>query len=128
MRRALIAVAVMLLTWQSAEAIPQQWNGPLSRAQAIARATSAGFDVRMAMADADSARGQAIAQYSAVLPQIAVTGNHINAHLPQFGMPEAVQTYASVTASVPLFNLAGSSGVRAGGFLRVLFPPISTQL
>ncbi|MDQ6766874.1 MAG: TolC family protein [Candidatus Eremiobacteraeota bacterium] len=114
MRRALFAAAVMLAALQPAQAAPQQWNGPLSRAQAIARATSAGFDVRMAMADAASARGQAIGQYGAVLPQVAISGNHINAHLPQFGMPEAVQTYASVTASVPLFNLAGYSGVRAG--------------
>lgn len=113
MRRALFAAAVMLATCQSAQAAPQQWNGPLSRAQAIARATSAGFDVRMATADAASARGLAIGQYSTVLPQIAVSGNHTNVHLPQFGMPEAVQTYASVTASVSLFNLAGYSAVRA---------------
>jgi len=108
------AAAVMLATFQPALAAPQHWNGPLSRAQAIARATSAGFDVRMAMADAASARGQAIGQFGAVLPQIAISANHTNAHLPQFGMPESVQTYASVTASVPLFNLAGYSGVRAG--------------
>ena len=114
MRSAILVVLTVVATWQPAQAAPQQWNGPLSRAQAIARATSAGFDVRMAMADAASARGQAIEQYSAVLPQVAISGNHINAHLPQFGMPEAVQTYASVTASVPLFNLAGYSGVHAG--------------
>lgn len=114
MRKVLFVAAVMLATWQVARASPQQWNGPLSRAQAIARVSSAGFDVRIAMADAALARGQAIGQYSAVLPQIAISGNHVNAHLPQFGMPEAVQTYASVTASVPLFNLAGYSGVRAG--------------
>ena len=114
MRRALFAAAVVLATWQPAQATPQQWNGSLSRAQAIARVISAGFDVRMAMADAASARGQAIGQYGAVLPQVAISGNHLNAHLPQFGMPEAVQTYASLTASVPLFNLAGYSGVRAG--------------
>lgn len=115
MLRVVFALAAALLaTWQAAQAVPEQWSGPLSRAQAIARATSAGFDVRMAMADAASARGQAIGQYSAVLPQIAISGNHTNVHLPQFGMPEAVQTYSSVTASVPLFNLAGYSGVRAG--------------
>ena len=114
MRRALFAAAVVLATWQPAQGAPQQWNGSLSRAQAIARVISAGFDVRMAMADAASARGQAIGQYGAVLPQVAISGNHLNAHLPQFGMPEAVQTYASLTASVPLFNLAAYSGVRAG--------------
>ena len=114
MRRALFAAVVMLATWQPAQGAPQQWNGPLSRTQAIARATSAGFDVRMAMADADSARALAIEQQGAVLPQVAISGNHINAHLPQFGMPEAVQTYASITASMPLFNLAGYSGVHTG--------------
>mgnify|MGYP001198643344 CR=1 FL=1 len=114
MHKALFAAAVVLATWQPAQAAPQQWNGPLSKAQAIARATSAGFDVRMAMADAASARGVAIGQYSAVLPQIAVSGNHTNIHLPQFGMPEAVQTYASLTASMSVFNLAGYSAVRAG--------------
>ncbi len=114
MHRVIFAAAVMLATFQPAQAAPQHWDGPLSRAQAVVRATSAGFDVRMAMADAASARGQAIGQYGAVLPQIAISGNHTNVHLPQFGMPEAVQTYASVTASVPLFNLAGYSAVRAG--------------
>ena len=114
MRSAILAAAVTLTICQAARAAPLQWNGPLSRAQAIARVTSASFDVRMAMADAALARGQAIGQYSVVLPQIAISGNHTNAHLPQFGMPEAVQTYAAVAATVPLFNLAGYSGVRAG--------------
>ena len=114
MLRAFFAITITIVACQPVYAAPQQWNGPLSRAQAIARATSAGFDVRMAMADAASARGQAIGQYASVLPQVSVSGNHVNAHLPQFGTPEAVQTYASVTASVPVISLAGYSGVRAG--------------
>jgi len=92
---------------------PLLWNGPLSRAQAIARAMVAGFDVRAARADAEIARGQAIGQRSAVLPQVSVSGNAINANLPQFGMPVARQTYVSASVSVPIFNPSGSAGVRS---------------
>jgi len=52
----------MALLTQPALAQPQVWNGPLSREQAVVRATAAGFDVRMARADAAAARGQAIGQ------------------------------------------------------------------
>ncbi|HXM19118.1 MAG TPA: TolC family protein [Candidatus Tumulicola sp.] len=108
-----VALAQAALT-QPAFAQPQVWNGPLSREQAVLRATAAGFDVRMARADASAARGQALGQRSAVLPQVSLSGNQINAHLPQLGMPEATQTYASATASVPIINVAGYSGVRMG--------------
>jgi outer membrane protein len=108
------ALALVVCLWQPALGAPQVWNGPLSRSQAIARATSAGFDVRTAMADAASARGLAIQQYSAVLPQITISGNRTTANLPQIGMPIATQTYGSVTGTVPLINIAGYSGVRAG--------------
>lgn len=109
----LIALGQAALT-QPAFGQPQVWNGPLSREQAVVRATAAGFDVRMARADAAAARGQAMGQRSAVLPQVSISGNQINSHLAQLGMPEATQTYASVTASMPIINVAGYSGVRMG--------------
>lgn len=109
-----LAAIVVVGLWHPALAAPQVWRGPLSRAQAIARATSAGFDVRMALADAASGRGQAVQQYSAVLPQVSISGNRTTANLPQFGMPIATQTYGSVTGTVPLINVAGYSAVRAG--------------
>ena len=119
MRNAWLAFPLALALCESgfvrpAHADPQVWNGPLSRKQAVLRATSAGFDVRVARADAAAARGQAIGQQSAVLPQVSVSGNQINSHLPQFGMPVATQTYASLTASVPIINIAGYSGARMG--------------
>lgn len=114
MRNAWLALPLSLAICQPAMAQPEVWNGPLSRAQAIARATAAGFDVRIAQADAISARGQAIAQLGAVLPQVSVSGNAINSHLPQLGMPVATQAYASLTANVPIINIGGHAGVRMG--------------
>jgi len=113
-RNAWLALPLILALSGPAEAQPQVWNGSLSRAQAIARVTAAGFDVRAAQADATSARGQAIAQRGAVSPQVSVSGNAIDSHLPQFGMPVATQAYASLTAGLPIVNIAGHAGVRMG--------------
>jgi outer membrane protein TolC len=92
---------------------PLQWNGPLSRTQAVQRATVAGFDVREAVASADSTRAQLGQTRSAVLPQVGVASTYTNANLPQFGMPIAVQRYTSFSAGVPLLAPNGWANAKA---------------
>jgi len=92
---------------------PLAWSGPLTRAQAIARVTAAGFDVRTALAQADEAAAQIAGARAVLLPQVSISGESLNANLPQFGMPVARQTYASLSGSLPIVQISALEGVRA---------------
>lgn len=98
----LLAGVLLALVPAFALAEPAQFNGPLTLRQAVARAQVAGFDVQFAEADALGARAQAATARAALLPQVALSGTTLNAHLPQLGMPVARQTYLSATASIPI--------------------------
>jgi outer membrane protein TolC len=114
MRNALIAFVLLLLFVPTeSNAQPLVFSGQLSKAQAVARATSAGFDVRAALTDSTAASARAAQARAALLPQLSVSGTGMDANLPQFGMPIARQTYLSATASVPLLDFATGARVRA---------------
>lgn len=116
MRKFIAVVATYgVLVPAIAAADPLQWDGPLSRTQAVQRAMAAGFDVREAVASADATRAQLGQARSAVLPQIGVASTYTNANLAQLGMPVAVQRYMSVNAGVPLFAPNGWGNARAAG-------------
>ena len=116
MRKVIAAVAICgVLVPGVAFADPLQWNGPLSRTQAVQRATAAGFDVREAIANADASRAQLGQARSAVLPQIGVSSTYTNANLAQLGMPVAVQRYSSISAGVPLLAPNGWANAKAAG-------------
>lgn len=76
----------------------------LTLLQAITRAESAGFQVRMASADAQSAAAQAAASRAALFPQASVSGTTSNGGITQLGMPYAQQNYFSANLTVPLFT------------------------
>lgn len=115
MHSGVIALALLIGASLPAFADPIVYNGALSKAQAVARVTTQGFDVQAAEADLEAARARSANIRSALLPQVSLAAIATNAHLPQLGMPIAQQIYLSGTASVPLFNLALSSGARAAG-------------
>jgi len=113
-RRITAAVLSLALVCPAlASAAPQAWNGTLTRAQAVARVAAAGFDVRTALAQADESAAQVSGARAALLPQISITGESLDANLPQFGMPVARQTYASFSGSLPIVQLAAAAGLRA---------------
>ena len=74
-----------------------------SLAQAIARAEKAGFDVRVATAQAQAASAQTGSARSALRPQASVGGTLSDGGITQLGVPSALQAYLTVTASVPLY-------------------------
>jgi outer membrane protein, multidrug efflux system len=92
-----------MMSVSSLSAEPLQWSGGLTLAQAIQRAQTSGFDVRMAQADADAAAAREAASRANVLPQVGVSGTTSNGGITQLGMPYAQQTYILATASVPIF-------------------------
>lgn len=114
MRKPLVTGSMLLLLLVAptqSNAQPLVFSGPLSRAQAVARATSAGFDLLSALSDSAAAAARAAQVRAALRPQLSVSGSGTDANLPQFGTPIARQTFVSATASVPLFDFA--SGARA---------------
>jgi outer membrane protein TolC len=114
MRNALIAVVLLLLVLpKESKAQPLVFSGQLSKAQAVARATAAGFGVRAALSDSAAASARAAQARAALLPQLSASGTGMDANLPQFGMPVARQTYVSATASVPLLDFANGARARA---------------
>ncbi len=110
----LLAVSVALLA-KPASAQPLAWSGTLTLAQAIARAQSAGFDVRLAQADADVAGATVSEERAKLLPQVGVSGTTSNGGITQFGTPYARQTYLLATASVPIFAPQALASRRAAG-------------
>ncbi len=86
-----------------AAAQPLEWTGTLSLAQSITRARTAGFDSRIARADAQAVAAQAAAARATLFPQLGVSGTTMSGGIAQLGMPVARQTYLLASASVPLF-------------------------
>ena len=76
----------------------------LTLAQAIARSQQAGFQVRMANADAQSAAAQAAQARAALFPQVNVGATTSNGGITQLGMPLAQQNYFTTSVSVPIFT------------------------
>lgn len=76
----------------------------LTLSQAITRAQTAGFQVRMARADAESAAARAAASRAALLPQASVNATTSNGGITQLGMPLAQQAYFSTNVTVPIFT------------------------
>lgn len=104
-----VAMLTLLLSMAlagMAVAEPLTINGPLTLKQAVSRARDAGFDVRIAQADSETARAQARNARAQVLPQIGISGTLLKADLPQLGMPVAQQTYISGNASVPILAVS----------------------
>lgn len=101
----LVVLAIDLAFDVQASAEPVAFNGPLTLGAAVARVEQAGFDVRMARANADTARAQEGSARATIAPHAAISENYLNAHVPQLGMPVAQQTYFSVTASAPILAL-----------------------
>lgn len=117
MRRLLVPAAVLLLSLLGMPieslAQPLVFSGTLSKAQAVARATSAAFDVRAALSDSAAADARAAQARASLLPQLSVAGTGMDSNLAQSGMPIARQTYVSATASVPLLDFANGARARA---------------
>ena len=95
----------------------------LTLSQAITRAENAGFQVRMATADAQSASAQAGASRAALFPQASVSGTTSNGGITQLGMPYAQQNYFSANLTVPIFTRyafeaaqSAKHAARAAGF------------
>ncbi len=110
-----LALAFSMLLAGAAAADPLLYNGPLTLNQAVARTRDAGFDVRLAQADAETARAQARSARGRILPQIDISGTVLKADLPQLGMPVARQTYFSGTASVPILAVSQWFTAQAAG-------------
>ncbi|MBC5804837.1 MAG: TolC family protein [Candidatus Eremiobacteraeota bacterium] len=115
MHKAGIAFALLVMMWLPAAADPIVFNGELSKAQAIARVTVQGFDVRAAQADLAVARARSTTARSELRPHISLAAIATDANLPQLGMPVSRQTYLSASASLPIFNSAYSFGAQAAG-------------
>jgi outer membrane protein TolC len=98
-------IAAIAGVWLLAAAPPPV----LTFGDAIARVMSAGYDVRIQAAASAVAAADARAQTAAYRPQASLSLIGSDSNLPQLGMPVARQTYAQMTASVPLF----SPGARA---------------
>jgi outer membrane protein TolC len=98
-----LTLALLVAAPVAVLASPLQWDGPMTWDQVVARAQSGGFDAQLAALDAATAQSQVAQARSALFPQIAVSGTAMNSSLVQLGMPAARQTYASLSATVPLF-------------------------
>ena len=107
-------LAALLLAPSQSPAQPLLFSGQLSKAQAVARAMVAGFEVRASQSDSAAASARAAQARSALQPQLSLSGTGVDANVPQFGMPIARQTYVSATASLPIFAVAIGARVRSG--------------
>lgn len=108
--------ALLALTFANApiaDASPLILDGPLTLAQAVTRVRDAGFDVRVALANAAVAAADASTSRAALLPQLSVSGTAMSANVPQFGMPIARQLYGSANLSMPLLALSAVNAARA---------------
>jgi outer membrane protein TolC len=108
-----LGLAILALSPLVAGAAPAVQNGPLTLDQAVARVRDAGFDVRIAAADAAMTHADEGTARSLIAPQISVSGTAMSANENQLGMPIAKQLYASANLTVPVFAPAASLAVRA---------------
>lgn len=108
------SAAVLGLVVFSASPVNAQTNPPvLTLEQAVARVRVAGFEVRMARADAALAAADATTARSLLRPQIGLSANALDANETQLGMPIARQAYGAATLSIPLYTPANSANARA---------------
>jgi len=105
--------ALLVVVSGTAGAAPNMPSGPLTLDQAVARVRDAGFDVRIAAADAEMTRADAGTARSLLAPQISISGTALSANEPQLGMPIARQLYGAVNLTVPIIAPAASLAVRA---------------
>jgi outer membrane protein TolC len=82
-------------------------------AQAVARARAAGFDVRIARAEAAIASAESASSRAALRPQLSVNVNALAANEPQLGMPIARQVYGAAALSIPLYSPSNALAARA---------------
>jgi outer membrane protein TolC len=85
----------------------------LTLAQAVERARTASFDVRIAQADAAIASADAAASHAPLRSQVSVSANALDADQPQLGMPVSRQAYGAASLTVPLYTPAGGLAARA---------------
>jgi len=82
-------------------------------AQAVARARTAGFDVRIARAEAAISSADSASARAALRPQLSVNVNALAANEPQLGMPIARQAYGAAALSIPLYSPSNALATRA---------------
>jgi len=110
----LALLGALLPAVATADGIFERYHGgPLTLAAALARADGANVDVRVARGTALSAEGDAVTAMAGARPQLAFGATAMDANLPQLGMPVARQTYASTSATVPIFAPAAMGNARA---------------
>lgn len=92
---------------------PRPVSGLFTLQQAVARAQTAAFDVRIAQSDAAMAAADANSARASLRPQIGLSGNLLDANQPQLGMPIAKQAYGAASLSVPLSAPSNALTARA---------------
>jgi outer membrane protein TolC len=104
------AAFAMLMVAATAAPVSAQPTEPpiLTLTQAVARARTLGFDVKMAQADAAIASADAASSHGLLRPQISLSVNALDANEPQLGMPIARQAYGAAALSVPLFSASNA--------------------
>ncbi|MDQ2680387.1 MAG: TolC family protein [Candidatus Eremiobacteraeota bacterium] len=109
----LVAAVVFSFGVRSASAEPRQWSGPLTLAQAVQRAQDAGFDVRVAQADAEASAARVGVARAYLRPQVSLAATVSDGGITQLGMPLAQQSYLTVNASLPIFTPGDRQSTRA---------------
>lgn len=108
------AFAMILVVAMAAPACAQPTAAPnLTLAAALARARTAGFDVRIALADAAIASADAASSHAPLRPQFSVSVHALDANEPQLGMPIARQAYGAAALTVPLYSPSNALAARA---------------
>jgi len=90
---------------------------PLSFAEAIRRATTDGFDYRIALATALAADAGARGKLAPTRPSVGVSATAIDWNEPQLGSPVSKQLYVSVKTSIPLVAPGAFAAARAAAFM-----------
>jgi outer membrane protein len=108
------AFAMLMVAATGAPVSAQPTEPPnLTLTQAVTRARTRGFDVRMAQADAAIASADAASSHGPLRPQISLSVNALDANEPQLGMPTARQAYGAAALTVPLFSASNAFVARA---------------
>ncbi len=112
MRSAAFAILLAAAIAAPASAQPAE-PAVLTLAQAVTRARTLGFDVRMAQADAAIASADAALSHGSLRPQLSLSMNALDANEPQLGVPIARQAYGTAALTVPLYNASNALAARA---------------
>lgn len=113
MRSILCAAALLFAASAPAGAEQLRIDRLMTLSEALARAQTAGFDVRIARSEAEMASADFTTARSAQRPQLGISGVALDANEPQLGMPIARQAYGSVSLSVPLLAPQAYARARA---------------